>query len=142
MADETQMAQVLNAIDDVQAKSDRFVGNIRNCLSQGRSLMASGTTIINAWKELQIARAEQEIRYNQFMELSRRNLQKFKEYLPYAEKNLQSRIDGIAMIREQLMMRNLSSMEEGELQAQNTLLKMLEMEHRAYFAELDRLLAL
>lgn len=142
MDDNQLYIETTTALETTRQKAQNFLFRVENCMNTGRTLISDGTAIIEAWRELQAVRQENKWRQEQFLKRMDAGLAKFREYLPILKENLKEQRAHISTIRNQLLSRNLTSLSPEELHAQNTLLKLLELEHRAYFAELDRILAL
>ena len=130
------------SIDKINAASQKFLTTVQSCMASGRALVEGGQMIAATWNELQLARQENELKYKRFLELSDRGLKKFSDVLPIISQNLKFRLNMINDTREKLMNMNYDYSSPHQLESRNIMLKILEREPQAYFAELDRLLNL
>jgi hypothetical protein len=121
-------------------RTEQFKQTISNAISTG--LVAHGHDIIKSFENLRAARLQTELEFSKYVEQLDHNSQKFKEMIDFTKSNLSNRNQSIKDLQKMLLSRDLSSLDPGEIQAQNTIMRMINTLYNAYFAELDRLLAL
>lgn len=142
MATEQQFDAFLTTINAAEEKANTFLSKINTCISAGRGLMSDGNAIVASFKELQLARQRQEIELTRILsDIDNRN-DRFNKMRPFIEANLTKRMNQIEQTKQNLLNILQNGDNDKEVHAVNTVLKMLEMEHSKYFAELDRLLYL
>lgn len=133
----------LQKFNEVEAKTQLFLSKMRNCLATGKGLMNDGAALVASYKEIQLARQKQEQEFKTMMANLDERSRRFDQILPDIQAKLNNRMESIKEIRGQifnLLQNGVSN--EGERYACDSVLRMLEMEHQAYFSELDRLLYL
>lgn len=142
MATEQQFNAFLTTINDAEEKANNFLSKINTCISTGRGLMSDGNAIVASFKELQLARQRQENELTRMLADIDDRRDRFNKMRPFIEDNLKRRMNQIEQTKQNLLNILLNGENDKEVHAVNTVLKMLEMEHSKYFAELDRLLYL
>ncbi|MCH5222001.1 MAG: hypothetical protein J1F05_06755 [Muribaculaceae bacterium] len=131
----------LQKFEDVSDKTQIFIAKMSQCLESGRGLVNQGAALVAAFKDIQIARQQQELEFQRMMANWDERSRRFDEISPYIQNSLDQRMKRIDEIRSKLnehLMVGVNS--EAEKYACETCLKMLQMEHQGYFAELDRLI--
>ena len=133
----------LKTFDEVEAKTLHFVSKVKSCVASGRELLNEGASLVAAYKDIQMARQQQELEFQKLMADLDERSRRFDKVLPYTQARLNKRLEIIESTRQDLykLMQNGVSTEDEKF-ACTTILRMLDKEHQAYFAELDRLLCL
>ncbi len=121
-------------------RAEQFRQTISNAISTG--LVAHGNEIIKSYENLRAARLQNELEFRKYVAQLDKNSDKFKRMIDFTKSNLSKRNQSIKDLETLLLSRDLTSLDQGEIQAQNTIMRMISNQYNAYFAELDRLLAL
>ena len=133
----------LQRFDEVEARTQYFVSKVKSCVASGRELLNEGAALVAAYKDIQMARQQQELEFQKLMADLDERSRRFDVMLPYVQNSLNQRMKAIEDIRKEVFDKLQNGVNnEDERYACNTVLRMLELEHQHYFSELDRLLYL
>jgi isochorismate synthase EntC len=121
-------------------RAEQLKQTVLNAVSTG--FVSHGSEIIKSYENLRAAHMQSDLEFKQFLANLDHNSEKFREMVEFTKSSLSSRNETIKNLQKVLLSRDISSLDQGEIQAQNTIMRMISVEYNAYFAELDRLLSL
>jgi uncharacterized protein YktA (UPF0223 family) len=121
---------------------EQRMNQISSMMETGHSLVQQLNPIIDSFVQLKREQQQLDAQLKVVQETLRNNLEKFKEIVRGAEKRLDRQLDTIDRWTEMLLMRDLGTLDDNEMNAQQTILEAIQMANDRFNNELDKLYSL
>jgi uncharacterized protein YktA (UPF0223 family) len=121
---------------------EQRMNQISSMMETGHSLVQQLNPIMDSFVQLKREQQQLDAQLKVVQETLRNNLEKFKEIVRGAEKRLDRQLDTIDRWTEMLLMRDLGTLDDNEMNAQQTILEAIQMANDRFNNELDKLYSL
>jgi uncharacterized protein YktA (UPF0223 family) len=121
---------------------EQRMNQISSMMETGHSLVQQLNPIMDSFVQLKLEQQQLDLQLKVVQETLRNNLEKFKEIVRGAEKRLDRQLDTIDRWTEMLLMRDLGTLDDNEMNAQQTILEAIQMANDRFNNELDKLYSL
>lgn len=121
---------------------EQRMNQISSMMETGHSLVQQLNPIMDSFVQLKREQQQLDCQLKVVQETLRNNLEKFKEIVRGAEKRLDRQLDTIDRWTEMLLMRDLGTLDDNEMNAQQTILEAIQMANDRFNNELDKLYSL
>ena len=121
---------------------EQRMNQISSMMETGHSLVQQLNPIMDSFVQLKREQQQLDGQLKVVQETLRNNLEKFKEIVRGAEKRLDRQLDTIDRWTEMLLMRDLGTLDDNEMNAQQTILEAIQMANDRFNNELDKLYSL
>ena len=121
---------------------EQRMNQISSMMETGHSLVQQLNPIMDSFVQLKREQQQLDVQLKVVQETLRNNLEKFKEIVRGAEKRLDRQLDTIDRWTEMLLMRDLGTLDDNEMNAQQTILEAIQMANDRFNNELDKLYSL
>ena len=121
---------------------EQRMNQISSMMETGHSLVQQLNPIMDSFVQLKLEQQQLDAQLKVVQETLRNNLEKFKEIVRGAEKRLDRQLDTIDRWTEMLLMRDLGTLDDNEMNAQQTILEAIQMANDRFNNELDKLYSL
>ena len=121
---------------------EQRMNQISSMMETGHSLVQQLNPIMDSFVQLKREQQQLDAQLKVVQETLRNNLEKFKEIVRGAEKRLDRQLDTIDRWTEMLLMRDLGTLDDNEMNAQQTILEAIRMANDRFNNELDKLYSL
>jgi uncharacterized protein YktA (UPF0223 family) len=121
---------------------EQRMNQISSMMETGHSFVQQLNPIMDSFVQLKREQQQLDAQLKVVQETLRNNLEKFKEIVRGAEKRLDRQLDTIDRWTEMLLMRDLGTLDDNEMNAQQTILEAIQMANDRFNNELDKLYSL